>query len=127
MNFRKIIFIFLGTISLAFGVIGIVIPGLPTTPFLLLTAGLYMKSSERLYKLLISNKYLGPYILDFQKNRGMTKRNKLHAIGTMWVMITISCVFFIKSTAVILVVIALGLVGTVVMGFIVRTSRNSDD
>ena len=127
MTLKKIFYAFLGTLSLILGVIGIFVPGLPTTPFLLLTAGLYMKSSERLYKLLISNKYLGPYILDFQKNRGMTKRTKLHAMGTMWVMITISCVFFIKSTTVILIVIALGIVGTVVMGFIVRTTRNSSD
>ncbi|MBW6479367.1 MAG: YbaN family protein, partial [Bacteroidales bacterium] len=64
MTLKKILFAFLGTLSLILGVIGIFVPGLPTTPFLLLTAGLYMKSSERLYKLLISNKYLGPYILD---------------------------------------------------------------
>jgi len=127
MTLKKIFFAFLGTLSLILGVIGIFVPGLPTTPFLLLTAGLYMKSSERLYKLLISNKYLGPYILDFQKNKGMTKRTKLQAMGTMWVMITISCVFFIKSTIVILIVIALGIVGTVVMGFIVPTVRNSSD
>lgn len=121
MKIKKIIYIILGTLSLILGAIGIVVPGLPTTAFLLLTAALYVRSSERLYNKLISNRYLGPYILEFQKNKGMTKRLKLQAIGTMWVMITISCVFFIQSTLVILVVIALGIIGTVVMGFIVRT------
>lgn len=121
MKIKKIIYIILGTLSLILGAIGIVVPGLPTTAFLLLTAALYVRSSERLYNKLISNRYLGPYILEFQKNKGMTKRLKLQAIGTMWVMITISCVFFIQSTLVILVVITLGIIGTVVMGFIVRT------
>lgn len=121
MKIKKIIYIILGTLSLILGAIGIVVPGLPTTAFLLLTAALYVRSSERLYNKLISNRYLGPYILEFQKNKGMTKRLKLQAIGTMWVMITISCVFFIQSTLVVLVVIALGIIGTVVMGFIVRT------
>jgi hypothetical protein len=47
-------------------------------------------------------------------------------MGTMWVMITISCVFFIKSLTVILFVIGLGIVGTVVMGFIIRTVDSND-
>ncbi len=82
-----------------------------------------MRSSERLYNMLLSNKILGPYIMEFRKNKGMTKRMKIHAIGTMWFMITISCVFFIKSTTVILVVIGVGMIGTVVMGWIVPTAR----
>ncbi|MCU0370270.1 MAG: YbaN family protein [Bacteroidales bacterium] len=119
---KKIFFIFLGTLSLAIGIIGIFVPGLPTTAFLLLTAALYMRSSDRLYQKLISNKILGPYIHEFRKNKGMTRRMKIHAIGTMWFMITISCVFFIKPVTVILVVIGVGLIGTVVMGWIVPTA-----
>ncbi len=119
---KKILFIFLGTLSLAIGIIGIFVPGLPTTAFLLLTAALYMRSSERLYNMLLSNKILGPYIMEFRKNKGMTKRMKIHAIGTMWFMITISCVFFIKSATVILIVIGVGMIGTVVMGWIVPTA-----
>lgn len=125
MTLKKIILIFLGTIALLIGVIGVFVPGLPTTPFLLLTAGLYMKSSEKLYQKLISNKYLGPYIVDFYANKGMTRKTKLHAIGTMWVMITLSCVFFIQSISIILIVISVGLIGTMVMGFIVPTAGNS--
>lgn len=121
MNVVKILWIVLGTLSLAIGAIAIVVPGLPTTAFLLLAAWFYLKSSDRLYNKLISNKYFGPYILDFQERKGMTRRTKLHAIGTMWVMISISCIFFIKSMTIILFVIGLGIVGTVVMGFIVRT------
>ena len=117
----KVLWIFLGTLSLVLGAIGVVVPGLPTTAFLLLAAWLYLKSSPRLYQKLISNKYLGPYILEFHGKKGMTKRTKVHAIGTMWVMISISCIFFIKSLTVIIFVIGLGIVGTVVMGFIVKT------
>ncbi len=59
MSFLKSILILLGTLSLCIGVIGIVVPGLPTTPFLLLTAGLYIKSSDKLYTKLISNRLVG--------------------------------------------------------------------
>lgn len=126
MSPLKMIWIALGTLSLVIGAIAIVVPGLPTTAFLLLAAWFYLKSSERLYQKLLSNKYLGPYIKDFQEKKGMTKRTKVHAIGTMWVMITLSCVFFIKSLTVIVFVIGLGIVGTVVMGFIVRTVDTED-
>ena len=52
MNLIKVLLIVLGTLSLCVGIIGIVVPGLPTTPFVLLTAGLYIKSSDKLYLLL---------------------------------------------------------------------------
>jgi len=120
--FKKTILILLGTLSLIIGVIGIFVPGLPTTAFLLLTAALYMRSSEKLYRKLLSNRILGPYILEFQSKKGMTKRTKLQAIGTMWFMITISSVFFIDPLNIKLIVISLGIIGTIVMGFIVPTA-----
>lgn len=122
MIFKKTILILLGTLSLIIGVIGIFVPGLPTTAFLLLTAALYMRSSEKLYRKLLSNRILGPYILEFQSKKGMTKRTKLQAIGTMWFMITISSVFFIDPLNIKLIVITLGIIGTIVMGFIVPTA-----
>jgi len=121
-NLKKILFISLGTLSLAIGIIAIFVPGLPTTAFLLLTAALYMRSSDKLYNKLLSNKYVGPYILEFRTNKGMTKRTKLHAIGTMWFMIAISTIFMVQDTLVRTIIIAVGLIGTIVMGFIVRTS-----
>ncbi len=115
----------LGTISLGLGVVAIFIPGIPTTPFLLLAAWFYLKSSKRLYEKLMANKFIGGYIREFQANKGMTKRTKLQAIGTMWVMITISCVFFLDSFTIRLILVIVGFIGTVVMGFIVRTADNS--
>ena len=54
MNLFKVILIALGTLSLCIGIIGIIVPGLPTTPFILLTAGLYINSSDRSYQKLIT-------------------------------------------------------------------------
>lgn len=125
MNLFKVILIFLGTVSLCIGAIGVFVPGLPTTPFLLLTAGLYMRSSDKLHYWLISNKYIGSYITEFQTNRGMTWRVKLYSICTMWVMITISCLFFITPSSVKLLVAALGIIGSIVMGFIIPTINKS--
>jgi len=127
MNFFKVILIALGTLSLCIGIIGIVVPGLPTTPFILLTAGLYIKSSDGLYQKLITNRFVGSYILDFQAKKGMTQKTKLFAIATMWIMITLSCLSFISPLALKISVSIIGLIGTLVMGFIVPTVNISNN
>ena len=123
MTLKKALFIFLGMVSLVIGAVAIVIPGIPTTPFLLLAAALFMRSSDRLYQKVISNKIVGPYIREFRENKGMTRRTKIHAIGTMWVMIAISCIFFVDDWTIRLIITGVGIIGTIVMGFIVPTSK----
>ena len=125
MNLLKFIWITLGSISLVLGIIGIIVPGLPTTPFILLSAGLYIRSSDKLYQKLISNQLIGSYIKNYQTNKGITLKAKLTAIATMWFMITVSTLFFISTFYVKVIVIVIGLIGTVVMGFIVPTTRIS--
>ncbi|MCF8358078.1 MAG: YbaN family protein [Prolixibacteraceae bacterium] len=124
----KYILIILGTLSLGLGILGIFIPGLPTTPFLLLTAMLYVRSSPRLYEWLISNKYLGKYIRNFRKRKGMTISQKIYALVLMWAMILLSVFLLLKTQQVKVIVLIVGFIGTVVMGFIVKTAKlNADD
>jgi uncharacterized membrane protein YbaN (DUF454 family) len=121
----KTIYFFLGTVSLCIGVLGVFIPGLPATPFLLLTAALYVRCSERLYQTLITTKYLGSYILKFRSENGMKKGLKLYSVIIMWFMIITSCLFFITQGAIKLFVSVLGIIGTIVMLFIIPTENNS--
>lgn len=123
MNPLKIILIISGTLSLCLGIIGIFVPGLPTTPFLLLTAAIFARSSDRLYQKLLSNKHLGPYISEFRKNQGMTRRSKFYAISMMWLMISISVAFLIGSNTTKLIVLIVGISGTIIMGFVVPTVK----
>jgi uncharacterized protein len=122
MNLFKAILITLGTLSLLFGLIGIMVPGLPTTPLLLLTAGLYVRSSEKLYNKLISNRIVGSYIVEFRANKGMTRIAKISVISLMWIMILISVLFLINHMTVRIIVLLAGITGTVVMGLIVPTT-----
>lgn len=94
MFFLRWLYIILGTISLILGVIGIFLPLLPTTPFLLLTAYLYFKSSPKAYNWLISQKYLGPYIINFREKKIIPVRAKVFSISLMWACI-IYCVIFV--------------------------------
>ncbi|MEH7443810.1 YbaN family protein [Bacillus sp. JJ1122] len=83
----KALLITIGTLSIGLGVIGIVVPLLPTTPLMLLGAACYVKSSERLYQKLIKNKWLGAYIKDFREKKGISRQNKILSLSLMWLSI----------------------------------------
>ena len=96
LTVKKVTFIILGSISLWLGIIGLFLPVLPTTPFLLLTAWLYAKSSPRLYQWLICNKYFGRYIQRYRDGLGIPMKTKIVAITTMWLTILTSLIFFVE-------------------------------
>lgn len=94
MNFAvKAFLIIVGTLSITLGVIGIVVPLLPTTPLILLGAGCYVKASDKLYQQLIKNKWLGRYIEDFREKNGISYKNKVMSLGLMWVSIAGTILF----------------------------------
>ncbi len=115
-----------GTISLALGVIGIFVPGLPTTPFVLLSAALYAKSSEKLYNWLLDNKYLGPRIKNYQRQKGVTLKGKYKIIALMLTMVLISSFLVAKVLVLKIIIISSGLVGTIVVRFIVPTAQGEE-
>jgi uncharacterized membrane protein YbaN (DUF454 family) len=121
---RKVLMIIAGSVSLFLGILGIFVPGLPATPFLLLTATLYVKSSPRLHRWLIGNKYLGKYVLNYQRRKGMTRRQKIYALSLMWTMIVLSAGFLVHLLSLRLIIIVAGIIGTVVMGFIVPLAKD---
>ena len=92
----KYILAFLGTVSLMLGVLGIFLPVLPTTPFLLLAAALYLRSSRRLYNWLLSHKHLGPYIKNFYEKRAIPLRVKIVSVSLLWITL-LYCAFFVAS------------------------------
>jgi uncharacterized membrane protein YbaN (DUF454 family) len=81
-----------GTICVVLGAIGIVLPILPTTPFLLAAAACYYKSSERMHKWLLNNKWLGEYIRNYTEGKGLTKKTKITALTVLWITISLSTV-----------------------------------
>ncbi|MDD4150144.1 MAG: YbaN family protein [Bacteroidales bacterium] len=119
----KIFYIILGSLAVLLGVIGIIVPGLPTTPFLLLAAWFYVRSNKQLYDKLINNKFLGKYICQYQKNKAIPLATKIYSISVMWVMIALSTIVFVKSISGQIVIIIAGIVGTVVMGFVIKTLK----
>lgn len=80
-----------GWLSVVLGVIGIFLPVLPTTPFLLLAAACFMRSSQRFYDWLVNHPKLGPWIRDYLDGEGIPLKGKAYAIGLMWTSIALSC------------------------------------
>lgn len=90
----RCIYIIIGSISLGLGVLGIFLPVLPTTPFLLLAAALFFRSSPRLYRWLLGHKYLGPYIRNFLHDRSIPLHVKILVVSLLWIT-AINCICFV--------------------------------
>lgn len=80
----KVLLNIIGSISLILGVLGIFLPLLPATPFLLLASACYLRGSDRLHSWLMNNRVLGTYIRNIQQRRGIPLRAKLITVGILW-------------------------------------------
>ena len=89
----RILLLAAGTLSVALAVLGVFLPLLPTTPLLLLAAWCYARSSERLYRRLLGNRWLGPYIRNYRDGRGMTVRAKISTLAVLWLAIGVTVGF----------------------------------
>lgn len=84
--------IFIGTLALSLGIIGIFFPVLPTTPFLILASICYLKSSKRLYKWLMNHKLLGSFIKNYMEHKAISRRTKISALSLLWISLIISMI-----------------------------------
>ncbi len=106
-----------GTLCVALGVIGIFVPVLPTTPFLLLAAACYARASERFYLWLVRNRTFGPTIREWRRHRSIPYRTKVVAIALMTGTIAVSIVLLARYP---LVQLALAAIGVVVGAWLYR-------
>ena len=122
----RVLYMLGGSISLFLGILGIFIPGLPTTPFVLLSAALYAKSSEKLYGWLLENKYLGPRIKNYQRQKGVTLKSKYRIIALMATMVLISSFLIVKILTVRIIILSAGVIGAIVVKFVVPTAQEEN-
>ncbi|MGE5533801.1 MAG: YbaN family protein [Bacillota bacterium] len=107
----RALLIVVGTFSLGLGTIGIVLPILPTTPFLLLSAACYLRSSDRMHKWLLGNRWFGEYVRNYQEGRGIPAKTKILAMTVLWATIFFSAFIFLDEiliAQVVLFLVALG-------------------
>ncbi len=100
-----------GSVSLVLGLIGIVLPGLPTTPFILLSAACYAKASPRLHQWLLGHRWFGPMLRDWERDHSLAGRTKFIAITAMTLMVGLSAWHFQGRIALQGVLLLAGLIG----------------
>jgi uncharacterized membrane protein YbaN (DUF454 family) len=100
----------LGTLSVGLAAAGIFVPLLPTTPFLLLAAACFVRSSDRLYKWLITHRWFGPYIRNYREHKAIPKQAKIATLTLLWGTIgyTVLGVVTSWSLRVLLLLVAVG-------------------
>lgn len=99
----------LGWISFALGMIGLLLPVVPTSPFLLLSAACFLRSSPRFYKWLTEHRWWGRYIRYFLDGQGIPRRIKVLILSMLWIMILSSALIIVKIlwVSVTMVIIAM--------------------
>ena len=123
-SIKKYLLISLGSLSLILGIIGIFLPVLPTTPFLLLSSFCYVRSSKRMYNWLINHKVFGNYIYSYMTYRAVPMKTKIFAVVFLWTTMIIS-IMLISSLHLRIFLAAVGIAVTVHL-FTLKT-LNPDD
>lgn len=86
----RLLLISCGTVSVGIGVVGVFVPLVPTTPFLLLAAFLYGRSSERFYNWLVGNRWIGDYLRRYYERQCMSRRHKVITLALLWAVLTLT-------------------------------------
>jgi uncharacterized protein len=96
MEAKKALFTAAGLLSLGFGALGVVLPVLPTTPFVLVAAACFAKSSPKFYNALVTNRVFGPYINNYRNGTSISKKLKIGTIVFLWATLVVSAVLVHK-------------------------------
>lgn len=113
----KWFYITLGTVAVALGFLGIFLPLLPTTAFLLLAAWAYARSSHRFYHWLLNNRIFGKYITAYLEGKGMPMISKVSTTLLLWITILATTIFFVENIwiRILLLAIAVGVTLHIIM------------
>lgn len=122
-RFLRALLIAAGSVSLALAAVGIFIPFLPTTPFLLLSAACYARSSARLYTWLIGHRIFGRYIRSWREHRAIPLHAKIVLLSLLWLSIGATSVFATSKPAVRIILAGIA-VGVTIVILKVRTMRD---
>jgi hypothetical protein len=102
--------------------LGALLPLLPTTPFLILAAACFHRSSPRFYKLIMNNRYFGHYLRDYQSGKGIPLRIKMASIAFLWVSSIVSVFCFVPFLWLKILILAMT-IGITVHIFLIRSKK----
>lgn len=112
---KKTLLMVIGTITLILGFIGVFLPVVPTTPFVLISLACFINTSEKMHRFVMTNKYLGPYAKAYASGEGIPQKAKLKAVFLIWLTIGFSVIFILDHLALRLMLL---LIATIVSTYI---------
>ncbi|MCK9488035.1 MAG: YbaN family protein [Xanthomonadales bacterium] len=95
----RLLVLAVGWLAVLLGMIGVILPLLPTTPFLLLAAGCFARASQRARRWLLALPVFGPAVSDYQAGRGVALSIRLRAIALVWIGIGTTLIWFVDGLA----------------------------
>jgi len=95
----QVFWFFSGFIIMSIGLVGIIVPGLPTTPLMILAAACYARSSQKFYDWIINNKMFGHHVKNYREGKGIPRKSKPIILGTMWVFVLFAVLVAIPDSA----------------------------
>ena len=98
-KFSRVLWFTAGFIVMTIGLIGIIVPGLPTTPLMILAAACFGKSSQRFYDWIINNKMFGQHVKNYREGNGIPKKSKPIILVTMWTFVLFAVLIAIPDSA----------------------------
>jgi uncharacterized membrane protein YbaN (DUF454 family) len=108
-NAKKAALAVCGTVAVGLGAAGIFLPLLPTTPFLLLAAACFFRSSDRLYNWLINHKWFGHYIKQYREHKAISRQTKLATLLLLWGTLAFSALLVLDSVWARILLLAVGI------------------
>lgn len=114
----------IGSIAVILAILGVFLPLLPTTPFLLLASACYVRGSERMHRWLLRNRFFGEYLRNIEQKRGMPLRGKIITLIVLWASMSYS-IYIVKALFVKAVLVAIG-AGVTIMILRMKTLERTD-
>jgi len=124
MGIKRLLFVTLGTLFLGVGIVGIVVPILPTTPFLLLATSFYARGSDKFHDWLLNSRILGTYVRHYIDGKGMPLKIKLFTIVFLWTAISFTAAFAVDEL-VVRITLVLVAIGVSVHVFLIKSNKKT--
>ena len=121
----RILLVCVGTFFVGLGVLGIFLPVLPTTCFLLLAASCYAKSSARLHHWIMYNKWFGAYLRNYRAGKGIPQKTRMYTLSLLWLSLAYSGLFVIDTLWIQLILALVG-AGVTLHLFSIPTLKRSE-
>ena len=119
----RFLWVGLGCLFVGLGAIGAVVPGMPTTVFLVLAAACFIRSSQKLYDWLISNKTFGPYLKDYREGKGIPLRAKVLALSLIVIFVSFAVFYALEVIQIKVLVGLIGIIGFLFVFFKVPAAK----